>query len=525
MQRSPNSISNNIEGNCGEENIASFWKNHYEKIFNYGFDKHGVQISIEPYDVEISEQEILTYICQLKAGKSPGPDKVSAEHLTFSCSAVIPMLAKVFSAIMVHGEVPQLMTDLELVPIPKDSKGKLNEKGNYRPISLASCFSKLFEMCILKRISQFIGTAVNQFGYKAELGTDSCIYTLKEIIHNNLENNTNTYIGFLDASKAFDRVHHDLLFSKLKAKGTPGVIIRILQDWYSNQSMRVRWGGSISGTFHSANGVKQGGILSPHLFNFYMDELSEKLNKLHVGCWIGDQKVNHLSYADDLIVVSPSQSGLQKLLDECSVYSEGNYIEFNTKKSNVMLIKSENFNDLELKDCLLNGAVLGGKKSIKYLGHILTNDASDDDDIMRHLKYLYAIGNTLIRKFFFCSRFIKLKLFRTYCMNIYTGHLWVNYKPVTMKKLNTAYNSILRRLLGIPRFQEMDSVRVSYSASNMFATNNVLCLGALLRKGIYNFQVRLSKSPNLLLGCLSGRQRIGSPIWKNWEKRLRPPHS
>ena len=222
LQRSPNSISNNIEGNCGEENIASFWKNHYEKIFNYGFDKHGVQISIEPYDVEISEQEILTYICQLKAGKSPGPDKVSAEHLTFSCSAVIPMLAKVFSAIMVHGEVPQLMTDLELVPIPKDSKGKLNEKGNYRPISLASCFSKLFEMCILKRISQFIGTAVNQFGYKAELGTDSCIYTLKEIIHNNLENNTNTYIGFLDASKAFDRVHHDLLFSKLKAKGTPG---------------------------------------------------------------------------------------------------------------------------------------------------------------------------------------------------------------------------------------------------------------------------------------------------------------
>ena len=371
------------------------------------------------------------------------------------------MLAKVFRAIMVHGEVPQLMIDLELAPIPKDSKGKLNEKGNYRPISLASCFSKLFEMCILKRISQFIGTAVNQFGYKAELGTDSCIYTLKEIIHNNLENNTNTYIGFLDASKAFDRVHHDLLFSKLKAKGTPGVIIRILQDWYSNQSMRVRWGGSISGTFHSANGVKQGGILSPHLFNFYMDELSEKLNKLHVGCWIGDQKVNHLSYADDLIVVSPSQSGLQKLLDECSVYSEGNYIEFNTKKSNVMLIKSENFNDLELKDCLLNGAVLGGKKSIKYLGHILTNDASDDDDIMRHLKYLYAIGNTLIRKFFFCSRFIKLKLFRTYCMNIYTGHLWVNYKPVTMKKLNTAYNSILRRLLGIPRFQEMHSVRVS----------------------------------------------------------------
>ena len=72
--------------------------------------------------------------------------------------------------------------------------------------------------------------------------------------------------------------------------------------------------------FQNSNGVKQGGILSPHLFNVYMDDLSVNLNKLQIGCLYGGTLINHLMYADDLCIFSPSVGGLRKLRLLCQVW-------------------------------------------------------------------------------------------------------------------------------------------------------------------------------------------------------------
>ena len=252
-----------------------------------------------------------------------------------------------------------------------------------------------------------------------------------------------------------------------------------------------------------------------------MNKLSTELNNQPVGCWVGALKLNHLVYADDLTLISPSLNGLQKLLDCCSEYSQSNFIQFNSTKSKTMYIKARSFTDVEFGDCLLNESPLSVTDSIKYLGHIMKNDASDDDDIMRHLKYIYSVGNSIIRKFNFCSRYVKLKLFQTYCTNIYTGHLWVNYKQSTMNKLNTAYNSVLRRLLWIKRYDE--NTGMSYSASSMFVRNNVPCLSALLRKLIYRFQCRVIGNGNTFISQLGGLSRITSQIWEFWTEKLRTP--
>lgn len=67
----------------------------------------------------------------------------------------------------------------------------------------------------------------------------------------------------------------------------PGYILCILVFWYENQTMSVRWGNLFSDSFHISNGVRQGGILSSHLFNVYIDDPSSHLNSLSVGCWLG----------------------------------------------------------------------------------------------------------------------------------------------------------------------------------------------------------------------------------------------
>ena len=84
-----------------------------------------------------------------------------------------------------------------------------------------------------------------------------------------------------------------------------------------NNTMRVRWGGVYSSSFTVTNGVRQWGILSPYLFNVYVVDLSVKLNSCHEGCYHNGGCVNHLMYADDLVIMSPSVAGLYKLMHIC----------------------------------------------------------------------------------------------------------------------------------------------------------------------------------------------------------------
>ena len=135
---------------------------------------------------------------------------------------------------------------------------------------------------------------------------------------------------FLDASKSFDRVKHSILFQKLIDRGVSGYIVRLLIYWYSNQTMCIRWSGKL---------LEQGGILSPHLFNIYiyMDDLTIALNKCNTRCIICSTTINHLMYADDLVILSPSVSRLSELMQVCGLYGLNHDIKYNSKNNAVLI--------------------------------------------------------------------------------------------------------------------------------------------------------------------------------------------
>ena len=110
--------------------------------------------------------------------------------------------------------------------------------------------------------------------------------------------------------------------------------------WYDRQAVCVRWGNSLSDPFQVNNGVRQGGILSHYLFNVYMDDLSQSLNCCKTGCLSGEIMINHLMYADDLVLLSPSATGLRELLRTCEKYSKEHAIIYNSKKSSVLICKN-----------------------------------------------------------------------------------------------------------------------------------------------------------------------------------------
>ena len=247
-------------------------------------------------------------IKDLKRNLGCGPDGIYSEHLIHSHPLLSHHLARVFSSLIIHGTLPTSLMNLVITPFLKDKKGTITSRENYRPISKASVMSKLLENILLSKVSSHICSSPNQYGYKSALGTDSCILTLKETITKYKEGGSNIFVAFLDASKAFDRVHHGLLFQNLTDRGVPSALIPKLWFWYFNQNMKVKWGKSYSFEFGVSNGVRQGGILSPFLFNLYLHKLSQNLNNIGTGCVIDGVKINHL-YADDLVLISPSSWG------------------------------------------------------------------------------------------------------------------------------------------------------------------------------------------------------------------------
>ena len=144
-------------------------------------------------------------------------------------------------------------------------------------VSLATIISKLFEHYILSCISPLLGTTDNQFGFKPKHGTDMCIFLLNQTLSYYVNKDTPAFSAFLDASKAFDRTNHNLLFAKLIKRNVPMCIVRLLLSWYRQQTMQGKWGTNYSSPFTVTNGVRQGGILSPYLFAVYLDELSIQL--------------------------------------------------------------------------------------------------------------------------------------------------------------------------------------------------------------------------------------------------------
>ena len=101
------------------------------------------------------------------------------------------------------------------------------------------------------------------------------------------------------------------MLQKLVNRNVPMILLRLLQYWYSNRRLSVKWGSKLSSSFSVTKGVRQGGVLSPLLFTVC------DLNKLDIDCMVGTTCVNHLVYAVDICYLAPSLKGLQKLVDEC----------------------------------------------------------------------------------------------------------------------------------------------------------------------------------------------------------------
>ena len=340
-----------------------------------------------------------------------------------------------------------------------------------------------------------------------------CIFTLKEAVSSYNALGSHMFLCFMDATAAFDRISYITLFEKLLDRKIPMYIIRILYFWYFNQKLYVRWDSHLSKPFSVTNGVRQGGILLPLLFNVYTYDLSLELNSLHVGCCINYVKLNHLMYADDIVLFAPSLKGLQRLVNVCNDYGSSHSITFNKTKTVCMQVLSKKTSWTVSNPCITLGTErLRFVDKFTYLGCILTSDWTDDEDMHKHVCLLYCKANTLIRKFSQCSEKIRILLYQMYCGTLYCCSLWCRYKQATYTKIKVAYNNAFRILMHLPRF---------CSAYSMFVHRNTLNFEALLRRSVHSLMQRISKSKNTFVAAIyNSDAQFKSPLFQRFKSVL-----
>ena len=226
--------------------------------------------------MSMSEDEVYDAVSSLKNRKTDSLG-LSSEHLKYACPVIAHDLSAFFPACFRHCYLPKSLRDCVIVPVPKSGKDPSCSE-NYRPITLASTLSKVVEHIILQKYGYLLSSNKLQFGFKSGSSTTQCTALMKMVISRYLNRDSKVLGCFLDASKAFDRVDHGLLFQKLEKKGLPNTILTFFLNWYTTQSMSIQWShNSLSRSFTVSNGVCQGGVLSPFLFAIYLDSLLEEL--------------------------------------------------------------------------------------------------------------------------------------------------------------------------------------------------------------------------------------------------------
>jgi hypothetical protein len=487
-----------VGGVCGDSNIASLWRDHFYSLYNSGVDdgsKDNFFARLKSRQCNsnrcnITVQEIIAAVTKQKKGKAAGPDGIAMEAFIFGNIRLFTHLCLLFNMFIIHSHVPQAFMQSVIVPLVKAKCGDISDVNNYRAIALSNSITKILESVFMSKVTAFSDSDCYQFGFTAGHSTGLCTNTMKKVIDYYTCRDSHVFVCFVDFSKAFDKVDYWKLFSKLLDDDIDCNIVALLAVWYSKQQACIRWKHTYSSSFSIGNGTRQGGLLSPYFFTRYIRELLTAIVQSNIGCNIGGTFYNILAYADDIVLMAPSWRALQSLINLLSRCALQISMSCNAVKTVCMIFNPKRRHmivDSDFPCFTLDGVALHFVSQFKYLGHMINNDFSDDDDIKREIRNLFTRTNILIRRYSKCSLAVKLNLFKAYCMCLYDAGIWNYYSNSVFNKLRSCYNKCIKMFfdysrrhsvtlmlsdLNLPSFDNLYMNCVHRSCANCSACNN-----------------------------------------------------
>lgn len=300
--------------------------------------------NLSELDYPISDKEIRQAARKLKNKKAAFSDLIKNEMIKASYDILMNVYLKLFNLVLNSGIYPRLWCDGLITPIFKS--GDKSDPGNYRGICVSSCLGKLFSSILNERLLDFANDKrllhPSQIGFLRENRTSDHMITLRALIEKYSSlHKQKVYACFVDFKKAFDSVWHEGLFHRILSYGIEGKVYDLIQSLYTKSTCSIRLGTNRTDSFSYHRGVRQGCILSPLLFNLFINELPLSFDESETDPFTlpNGTKLNSLLYADDLVILSKSKQGLEKCLNILENFNAKWLLDVNYKKTKILIFQ------------------------------------------------------------------------------------------------------------------------------------------------------------------------------------------
>lgn len=418
-----------------------------------------------------TREEVFDAIRKLKPRKAAGEDGIIGEALQLGGEVLGNAIYDLIVCIWTEEVLPEEWKGGILIPIFK--AGSKSNVDNYRGIALLNITSKVLTKIINNRITVVAEKRLleQQSGFRRGRGTIEQIFNVRQVLEKHVEHQQECAMAFIDLRKAYDSVDRELMMAILRAEGVPEKLVKLIEKLYEHTTLRVRVKDELGRSVEISSGVRQGCILSPTLFNLFLNfllkhvlpELRRRGVKLkyRIGTSLFDTvSVDTLDdadewgflYADDLVLVAGRMTELHDMIRIFDDVMRKAGMELSVPKTKVMMVENE----------AAHGALsLGARGTIqqvenfKYLGSIVAADGTTAKEVEERIKKAGAVFAMMRRNIFApkrVQRTVKLRVYSASVLSVllYGSETW-NCTAAEIRRLETFHNACLRCICGVSK--------------------------------------------------------------------------
>jgi len=383
--------------------------------------------------LKISTRKVRKALAKINIAKAMGPDNIPPIVLKKCYKELSPVFCRIFRLSLKTGVFPKIWKTAHVVPIHK--KGDRSSVNNYRPISITSCISKVFESIVNEHILDHIESnnliSDSQYGFRQARSTGDLLTYASHMWSSAAEAFGETRAVSLDVAKAFDRVWHDGLIAKLPSFGLTPVLVSWISNYLHGRSLSVRVDGVLSSEKRFNAGVPQGCVLSPTLFILFINDLLES-SSVNVSAYADDTTLHcstrFRSQADCRTTLADRRSKqseeINHALEEVLDWGTRNCVKFNASKTQSIFISTKRSE--YPSTIIMDGVNISNSDDISLLGVKISSNLSWNTHITFLAKRACRKLNFLFRaRHYFRSNDL-LQLYKAQIRPLleYCSHIW-----------------------------------------------------------------------------------------------------